>query len=84
MGYDIHITRKQNWFDDEGPEISLAELKDYADTGILGKMATIVECLSAKLQGDEGELYNAHRQTVAQPSLEPSSQQGDKPWWKLS
>ena len=25
MGYDVHITRKQNWFDPGGPEISLAE-----------------------------------------------------------
>jgi hypothetical protein len=26
MGYDVHITRKQNWFDDE-PRISLGEWK---------------------------------------------------------
>ncbi len=25
MGYDLHITRKENWHDDDGPEISLAE-----------------------------------------------------------
>jgi hypothetical protein len=25
MGYDVHITRKQSWSDDSGPEISLAE-----------------------------------------------------------
>lgn len=25
MGYDIHITRKQNWFDDEGDPIPLDE-----------------------------------------------------------
>ena len=25
MGYDVHITRRQNWFDKEGPDISLAE-----------------------------------------------------------
>ena len=25
MGYDIHITRKENWFDEEGPQISLEE-----------------------------------------------------------
>lgn len=27
MGYDVHITRKENWFD-EGPEISLDEWLD--------------------------------------------------------
>ena len=25
MGYDLHITRKQNWWDETGPEIPLAE-----------------------------------------------------------
>jgi hypothetical protein len=31
MGYDVHITRKENWFDD-GPEISLHEWKTFIDT----------------------------------------------------
>jgi hypothetical protein len=25
MGYDVHITRKQNWSDEAGPEIPLSE-----------------------------------------------------------
>lgn len=25
MGYDLHITRKPHWFDEEGPVITLAE-----------------------------------------------------------
>ncbi|MEX1827166.1 hypothetical protein [Luteibacter sp. CQ10] len=29
MGYDIHITRKTHWFDDEGPTISMEEWKAY-------------------------------------------------------
>lgn len=30
MGYDLHITRKENWFDeDESNEIKLADWKDY-------------------------------------------------------
>ncbi|QWT21901.1 hypothetical protein KPL74_07810 [Bacillus sp. NP157] len=29
MGYDVHITRKKDWFDEQGPEISLDEWKDY-------------------------------------------------------
>ncbi|MBD8528309.1 hypothetical protein [Pseudomarimonas arenosa] len=29
MGYDMHITRKPQWFDDDGPEISLDEWKAY-------------------------------------------------------
>ncbi|MFL9858840.1 hypothetical protein PQR72_24430 [Paraburkholderia madseniana] len=31
MGYDVHITRKENWFDD-GPEIGLQEWKTFIDT----------------------------------------------------
>lgn len=25
MGYDVHITRRENWFDEDGPDISLDE-----------------------------------------------------------
>lgn len=25
MGYDVHITRRQNWFDEDGPAISIDE-----------------------------------------------------------
>lgn len=27
MGYDVHITRKENWFDESGPQIRLEEWK---------------------------------------------------------
>jgi hypothetical protein len=29
MGYDLHITRKEFWSDDEGPKIPLAEWESY-------------------------------------------------------
>lgn len=29
MGYDVHITRKADWFDEEGPTISIDEWKAY-------------------------------------------------------
>jgi hypothetical protein len=33
MGYDVHITRKDNWFDDEkAREISLKEWNDYVSS----------------------------------------------------
>ncbi len=37
MGYDVHITRKENWFDEEGPSISLEEWISLvgADPGML-------------------------------------------------
>ncbi len=32
MGYDVHITRKDEWFSEEGAEISLDEWKQYIDS----------------------------------------------------
>lgn len=29
MGYDLHITRRSKWWDDEGPEISLVQWKAF-------------------------------------------------------
>ena len=29
MGYDIHITRRKNWYDEDGPEIPLSEWAAY-------------------------------------------------------
>ena len=31
MGYDVHITRKENWFDEEGDAVSLAEWLAYIE-----------------------------------------------------
>jgi hypothetical protein len=118
MGYDVHITRKQNWSDKKGPEIPLAEwiavvqsdremrLDGYAETQvgdgkslriekqglsvwtaysrndedgnkawfdfrlgnvvvknpdaeILQKMWLLAQALSARVQGDDGEFYDA-------------------------
>jgi hypothetical protein len=33
MGYDIHITRKSERFDEAGPEITLEEWEPYAESG---------------------------------------------------
>ena len=118
MGYDVRITRKKNWSDENGPDISLDEwidvvtddrdmrLDGYAETRvgggtilrienaglsvwtaysghregeimawfdfrcgnivvknpdleILRKMWSLAEALSARVQGDDGELYDA-------------------------
>jgi len=32
MGYDVHITRKEEWFDEEGEEITLNEWCDFVNT----------------------------------------------------
>jgi hypothetical protein len=117
MGYDVHITRKQCWSDESGPEIPLAEwiavvtadrdmrLDGYAETRlgdgsilrieneglsvwmaysrhtenrmawfsfsrgnvvvknpdleIRQKMWSLAQALSARVQGDDGEFYDA-------------------------
>jgi hypothetical protein len=117
MGYDVHITRKDEWFDEDGEKITLAEWKQYVKTDsemrldnyaeakipngilrveseglsvwlgysghekdgnmawfdyfegnikvknpdeeVLRKIFTIAETLKAKVQGDDGEIYDA-------------------------
>jgi len=136
MGYDIHVTRRQNWSDKEGEDISLPEWLDlvrtdpelrldgYAETdltsgdlirledssmavwlkyskhGVDGNMAwfyhssgnvmskdpdeeirqkmwQLAEQLSAKVQGDEGELYGPDGKEIV--VLAPPA----KPWWRV-
>jgi len=118
MGYDLHITRKNDWHDPKGPEISLAEWRavvqadpgmrldafaqarpddggvrrascdglsvwtEYSqhdearnkawflysrgeirvknpDDEIIRKMWSIAQALGAKVQGDDGEVYDS-------------------------
>lgn len=143
MGYDVHITRKGNWFDESGPEIALeewtallggdpemrldgfAEIQNEAGEGlrftseglavwvsysghgkdgnmawfdyrsgsiavknpdaeILGKMWRIAQILSAKVQGDDGELYDESGALVSEPQPpHRPPQEKARPWWKL-
>ncbi|KLU26402.1 hypothetical protein EOS_09690 [Caballeronia mineralivorans PML1(12)] len=32
MGYDVHITRKENWFDESGPQIDIEEWKALVES----------------------------------------------------
>jgi hypothetical protein len=118
MGYDVHITRKKDWFDREQPGISFEEWSSYVDSDpsmrldgvarvttpggdviemkspglavwtaysgdaegrtawfnlsrsgnvtvknpdpeILGKMWQVAQVMGAKVQGDDGEIYDA-------------------------
>lgn len=142
MGYDVHITRKEQWFDEEGPTISLDEWKAFVrsdpemrldgfaeaimgdgstlrvesegmavwtvysgnekdgnmawfsffdgdvrvknpDPEILRKMWTIAERLGAKVQGDEGEVYDSSGNSDESPPLDSPPGTDKKPWWKF-
>ena len=142
MGYDIHITRKENWFDEEGAAISLVEwhayiesdpamrldgyaeasLKDGAvlrsenpslavwtehpqhgkrdgmawiwlsqgnvqaknpDEDTLRKMWCIAQSLGAKVQGDDGELYDSSGSMLRSATSAASPAQPKKPWWRV-
>lgn len=145
MGYEVHITRKAEWFEEEGPEITIEEWKNYVvsdpemrldgfaeatiydgntlrvespglsvwaayskheeagnmawfdhykdritvknpDEEILIKMHTIASALEAKVQGDEGEIYDSNGQSnwqVLRGNAESGSCTTKKPWWKF-
>jgi hypothetical protein len=136
MGYDVHITRKQDWSDPEGPLIPITEwiavvrsepdmrLDGYAearladgsvlrteneglavwtgysrsgkdgnfawfdfhrgnivvknpDLEILRKMWALAQALSAKVQGDDGEVYDASGNPI------DMHRRSAKPWWRV-
>lgn len=137
MGYDVHITRKANWFDREGAGITIEEWKaliagdqelrldghaqvsledgrvlrtespglavwtSYSGHGaeggmawidlrngnlvvknpdgeIIGKLWSIAEALNAKVQGDDGEHYDADG-IISQQRRIPQQRR----WWKF-
>jgi len=143
MGYDIHITRQENWYDDDTSKtISLTEWKKYLesdlemrldnfaeailqngdkirleneglavwtkysgdkidsnhawfdfrsgnitvknpDEEIMRKMLSIAEKLNAKMQGDEGEIYDLAEIKKVSSTLNAFNNKIKKPWWKL-
>ncbi len=144
MGYDVHITRKEYFFDEDGEEISLDEWKSYIandpemrldgyaeakfpegtlrvesegmavwegwskneidgglawmdhfegsiacknpDEEILKKMYQIASTLDAKVQGDEGEIYDSEGKsnwTELKEQGERMREQYSKKWWEF-
>ena len=45
MGYDLHITRKENWCDELGPEISAAEWRHVIDNDPELELDTETRCV---------------------------------------
>jgi hypothetical protein len=143
MGYDIHITRQENWYDDDiSKQISLTEWKQYIesdsemrldnfaeatlqsgdkirleneglavwknytgdnvhsnhawfdfrngnitvknpDDEIMKKMLNIAEKLEARMQGDEGEIYDLFEINKTSSMLNTFSNKTKRPWWKF-
>ena len=138
MGYDLHITRKENWFDeDDSNDIKLTEWTEYIksdnemrldnqasattdngdnvtytnqglavwtsysqsglddnyawfdlragnvtvknpDDEIKNKMIDIADRLNAKVQGDDGEIYDTKIFTADKQETKDK-----RPWWKV-
>jgi len=146
MGYDIHITRQGNWFDEnDSQKIALDEWKDFLnkdpemhvyssvetattsgktllieneglavwtkysgdglngnhawfdyrngniavknpDNEIISKMLDIAVRLSAKVQGDEGEIYerSTNKEIVYKKTVDNHNKSNkQKHWWKF-
>jgi len=142
MGYDLHITRRCNWFDQETDAIAVEEWLDlvrsdpemrldgyaeatvgsgsilrvddptmvvwvgYSKHGLNGNMAwlwyasgnivaknpdeeirrkmwLLARALSAKVQGDDGELYGADGKRVTTEATAGEAHPKRKPWWRL-
>jgi len=142
MGYDLHITRREHWTDDEDDnKISITEWLTYVesddeleltngfqtkipgventfhnvpgfsnwsghtnmkgdsqpwfdyrdgyistknpDDETIKKMITIAETLNAKVQGDDGELYDDTYFLDKQLTSLQEENTFKKPWWKL-
>lgn len=143
MGYDIHITRQENWYDeDESNQITFIEWEAYIesdpemrldnfaetrlssgeilrveskglavwikysgdhskgnhawfdfrdgnivvknpDEEIMKKMLSVAEKLKAKMQGDEGEIYDLSEIKKVTAELNAFESKVMKPWWKF-
>lgn len=143
MGYEIHITRKEYWADENGTPITLEEWLAYVETDpemrsdgyaeakspdgsvirvdnpgiavwtawsqhsegggmawfshfedcvsmknpdneVLKKMYQMAEALNAKVQGDEGEIYDATGESNWQAQRQAENvEPAQKPWWKF-
>lgn len=144
MAYEVHITRKGNWFDDEGDNITLEDWRLYAigdpelkldalpeqpkdqstirmespgaalwtarvkegkgqvwfrhfrdrvtvrdpDVATLVKMYKIANRMSAKVQGNDGEVYDADGNSGSQAKAQAKATSAEvkpakKSWWKF-
>ena len=60
MGYDIHITRKEDWSDDGGPDISREEWLGYVETDKSMRLDR-----EAVVENAKGEAFSVQDETLA-------------------
>ncbi len=60
MGYDLHITRKQDWSDDDGLTISREDWLAYVDKDKSMRLET-----EAFVENDQGQSFSVQDETLA-------------------
>ena len=60
MGYDVHITRKERWSDDGGPDISREEWLRYVETDKSMRLDR-----KAVVENAQGEAFSVQDETLA-------------------
>ncbi|RDJ19744.1 hypothetical protein DWF00_27435 [Bosea caraganae] len=68
------------WFD---WSVSGSIIVKNPDMEILGKMWRIAQALSAKVEGDEGEIYDASGAVIDAPPHFSRNLGRKRPWWKF-
>ena len=60
MGYEIHITRKAEWFDEDGPDITLDDWKNYISSDSEMRLDGYAEAITAN-----GEILRMEHDGIA-------------------
>ena len=60
MGYDVHITRKEDWSDEQGPSISREEWLGYVETDKSMRLDR-----EAVVENAQGEAFSVQDETLA-------------------
>jgi len=79
MGYDVHITRRENWFDEHGLKIELSEWLEYVEADLEMRLDGYAE---ADL-GD-GQIFRTEDKSLAVwRSYSGHQEDGNKAWMYL-
>ena len=76
MGYDVHITRKDDWSDEDGPAISREEWLHYVNADKTMKLER-----EAVVENAKGEAFSVQDETLAIWTAWPARQPGKNEAW---